>query len=198
MSNHESDGDWDPSRLRLTAGDQAPREPVIPGGRRKSSAAGKFIAGPLDVAWLSRARDLGVTALWVGLALWFIRGLRGSDSFLVSNLMIQDWGVLPDAKNRALRKLEMAGLIAIEHRGKRSPAVTLVVRSSTPDTRRHGVDLRVMGLSTAPNSPDDFGMNGDPRSTFQTISKKRERPPIAISERREHRSQKHERRRNRR
>jgi hypothetical protein len=72
-----------------------------------------------------------VTALWVGLALWFVRGLRGADSFLVSNLMMRDWGVLPDAKSRALRKLQKAGLIAIEARGKRSPLVTLLVAPSS-------------------------------------------------------------------
>jgi DNA-binding transcriptional ArsR family regulator len=41
--------------------------------------------------------------------------------------MMQEWGVQPDAKTRALRKLEKAGLIRIERRGKRSPRVTLVV-----------------------------------------------------------------------
>jgi hypothetical protein len=40
--------------------------------------------------------------------------------------MLQDWGIQPDAKTRALRKLEKAGLITIERRGKRSPQVTLV------------------------------------------------------------------------
>jgi hypothetical protein len=36
-------------------------------------------------------------------------------------------GVHPDAKTRALRVLEEAGLIAIERSGKRSPRVTLIV-----------------------------------------------------------------------
>jgi DNA-binding transcriptional ArsR family regulator len=99
-------------------------------GRRVSSVIGKFIAGPVDVDWLSQARKLGVTALWVGLSLWFLRGLKRSDSFIVSNLMMQEWDVLPDAKRRALRTLEKAGLIAIELRGKRSPRVTLVVQNS--------------------------------------------------------------------
>jgi DNA-binding transcriptional ArsR family regulator len=64
----------------------------------------------------------------VGLALWHIKGLRKADSFIVSNLMLREWGIEPDAKTRALRKLEEAGLIRIERRGKRSPQVTLVVR----------------------------------------------------------------------
>jgi DNA-binding transcriptional ArsR family regulator len=94
-------------------------------GRRIARVAGRFIKGPIDVAWLSQARKLGVTALWVGLALWFLKGLKGSDSFLVSNLIMQEWGVSSDAKSRALRTLKKAGLIAVERRGKRSPRVTL-------------------------------------------------------------------------
>jgi DNA-binding transcriptional ArsR family regulator len=61
------------------------------------------------------------------LALWHLKKLRQADTFIVSNLMMQDWGVQPDAKTRALRKLEKAGLIKIERQGKRSPQVTLIV-----------------------------------------------------------------------
>jgi hypothetical protein len=63
----------------------------------------------------------------VGLALWHIKGLRRADTFVVSNLMVREWGIQADAKRRALRKLEKAGLIKVERRGKRSPLVTLVV-----------------------------------------------------------------------
>jgi hypothetical protein len=94
-------------------------------GRRVSSIKGKFIAGPVDVSWVCQARRLGVTALFVGLALWHLKGLRKTDTFIVSNLMLQEWGILPDAKRRAIRALERAGLIKVERRGKRSPRVTL-------------------------------------------------------------------------
>jgi hypothetical protein len=129
MANHNSGGNWDPSSFRIGLGDVASKKVATRKGRRVSSVGGKFIAGPVDVNWMSRARKLGVTALWVGLSLWFLRGLKRSDSFVVSNLMMQEWDVLPDAKRRALRTLEKAGLITIELRGKRSPCVTLVVQS---------------------------------------------------------------------
>jgi hypothetical protein len=87
----------------------------------------------VDVVWLSRARKLGVTALWVGLGLWFLRGLRRSNSFTVSNLMMREWGVQPDAESRALRALEQAGLIIIARREKRSPRVTLVVGNTATE-----------------------------------------------------------------
>jgi DNA-binding transcriptional ArsR family regulator len=126
MSNHNSDrASWDPSNLVLD--DVAPPKTSNRKGRRVSSVRGRFIAGPIDIFWLSEARKLGVTALWVGLGLWFLRGLRHSDSFIVSNLIMHELGVQPDAKGRALRKLEKAGLITIEPRGKRSPRVILLM-----------------------------------------------------------------------
>jgi DNA-binding transcriptional ArsR family regulator len=118
---------WDPSYLQL---DQArvARLNGRPGrGRQVSPIRDKFIAGPIDVSWVCRAGRLGVKALLVGLALWHLRGLRRSNSFIVSNLMMREWGVQPDAKARALRALERSGLIRVERRGKRSPQVTLVV-----------------------------------------------------------------------
>jgi hypothetical protein len=83
--------------------------------------------------WLLQARRRGVTALLVGLALWHIKGLRKTDTFIVSNVMLQEWDIQPDAKRRALRALERAGLVKIERRGKRSPRVTLIERKGPLD-----------------------------------------------------------------
>jgi DNA-binding transcriptional ArsR family regulator len=55
--------------------------------------------------------------------------LLKADTFTISNLMLQEWGVQPDAKSRALRALERAGLIRVERRGKSSPRVALIVRA---------------------------------------------------------------------
>jgi DNA-binding transcriptional ArsR family regulator len=118
---------WDPSCLRL---DQTGVKRLQGGtrrGRQPSPIRDKFIAGPIDVSWVRQASLLGVKALLVGVALWHLKGLRRDNGFLVSNLMLQEWGIQPDAKTRALRKLEKAGLITIDRRGKRSPRVTLVV-----------------------------------------------------------------------
>jgi DNA-binding transcriptional ArsR family regulator len=103
-------------------------------GRRVSLVTGKFIAGPIPVSWVCQAKRLGVAALLVGLALWHIKGLRKSSTFTVSNLMLEEWGIQPDAKSRALRKLERAGLITVERQGKRSPQVTLLVKDSPSPT----------------------------------------------------------------
>jgi DNA-binding transcriptional ArsR family regulator len=120
---------WDPSSLRLTQDEVKRLQGGARRGRRASPIRGKFIAGPIDVLWVVRASQLGVKALLVGLALWHLKKLRRTDTFTVSNLMLQEWGVQPDAKTRALRALERAGLIGVERRGKRSPHVTLIVRN---------------------------------------------------------------------
>ena len=125
--NTKSNISWDPSRLRLKQNPVTRSQAIVRHGRRASPIQGKFIAGPVDVSWLCRASRLGVKALLVGLALWHIKGLRKAETFIVSNVMLQDWGIQPDAKRRALRSLERAGLIRVDRRGKRSPRVTIVV-----------------------------------------------------------------------
>jgi len=124
--NTDTGASWDPSRLQLDEGVAARLQGDPRQGRRSSPIKGKFIAGPVDVSWVCGASHLGVKALLVGLALWHIRGLRKADTFIVSNVMLDEWGIKPDAKRRALQKLERAGLVRIARRGKRSPQVTLL------------------------------------------------------------------------
>ena len=125
--NTNTNANWDPSRLRLNQVWVARSQGAARRGRRTSPIDGKFIAGPVNVSWVIKASRLGVKALLVGMALWHLRGLRKADTFIVSNLILRDWGILPDAKRRALRKLEEAGLIRVARNQKRSPEVTLVV-----------------------------------------------------------------------
>jgi DNA-binding transcriptional ArsR family regulator len=122
---------WDPHCLRLGQDDVACLQAGTRRGRQPSPIRDKFIAGPVDVSWVCQASRLGVKALLVGLALWHLKGLRRSNSFIISNLMVEEWKIRPDAKRRALRKLEKAGLITVERQGKRSPRVTLVVRNTS-------------------------------------------------------------------
>jgi hypothetical protein len=132
MSNNTNiNKGWDPSRLRLDQPQLNHLQGATGQGRRAPPIKGKFIAGPIDVLWVRQARQLGVGALFVGLALWHLKGLRKADTFIVSNLMLQEWGILPDAKRRALRALERAGLIKVERQGKRSPWVTLVAANNS-------------------------------------------------------------------
>src|SRR5215204_5312906 len=103
MSNNNYAMTWDPSKLQLTTSFSRPTA-VRASCPRPSRDY--FIKGPVNIAWLSRARALGVTALWVGLIIWHLRGMRGSDTIVLSNKKTRELNVLPDAKSRALRKLE--------------------------------------------------------------------------------------------
>jgi DNA-binding transcriptional ArsR family regulator len=122
---NEYAGSWDPARFRVQLDAVTPVQGVKRKAHRASPIRGKFIAGPINVDWVCQAARLGRTALLVGLALWHLRGPRRSDTFIVSNVLLADWGVQPDAKRRALLKLERAGLITVQRQGKRSPQVTL-------------------------------------------------------------------------
>lgn len=145
---------WDPGRLRLSQDGVRRSQGGIRRGRRASPIRGKFIAGPIDVSWVVQAGRLGVKALLVGLALWHLKKLRQADTFIVSNLMLQEWGIQPDAKTRALRKLEKAGLIRIKRRGKHSPQVTLVVGNRVQGGKvAAAVSSGQLGVPLVPSNP---------------------------------------------
>jgi DNA-binding transcriptional ArsR family regulator len=131
MSPLYSNMGWDPSHLRLDQHGVKASQGSSRKGRRVSPVRDQFIAGPIGVPWVREAGRLGIKALLVGLLLWYLKGLRKSNTFTVSNLMAKEWGIAPDAKSRALKKLEKAGLISIERRGKRSPQVTLLIPGNT-------------------------------------------------------------------
>ena len=144
LTNNSSN--WDPRRLRL---DQVERsQGGTHHGRKVSPVQGKFIAGPIPVSWVCQAGRLGVKTLLVGLALWHIKGLRKSNTFIVSNLMLGEWEIQPDAKSRALRKLERAGLIRVERRGKRSPKVTILISEVIEQPHPPTSDVELPGCAS--------------------------------------------------
>jgi hypothetical protein len=100
-------------------------EPLMPG-----APYSHYILGPIDVAWAIRAAKFGVTALLVGLAVWGCyrqrRNRRNDERNAVPNVALVNWSISPDTKCRVLHKLEGAGLIEVERRGKHSPRVTIV------------------------------------------------------------------------
>jgi len=118
---------WNPSLLSLDESLMKLAKTHDGGGRQVSSVKAKFIKGPISTVWLIQASKLGVTPLLLGLVLWYLCGLRKSRTVQISNVTCREWGIKPDAKRRALLKLERAGLVAVERTEKTSPKVTLVV-----------------------------------------------------------------------
>jgi hypothetical protein len=75
--------------------------------------------------WLRQARKLSYPALWTGLILWHLAGLKKRASFPFSNYEAAPWGISRQTKYKTLAALEKAGLIEIKQEGHRAPIVTL-------------------------------------------------------------------------
>jgi hypothetical protein len=65
-------------------------------------------------------------ALAVGVALWFLRGVRRSYTVTLGSATLEQFGVDRFAKYRALKNLEQAGLVRVKRRRKKNPVVTIL------------------------------------------------------------------------
>jgi hypothetical protein len=86
----------------------------------------KFLKGPIPWSWLSKGASLKGQTLHVGLALWFLAGMKRSQSVALSNSVLQDLGVSRYSGYRALQVLEGAGLISVDRHTGRNPVVTIL------------------------------------------------------------------------
>jgi DNA-binding transcriptional ArsR family regulator len=86
----------------------------------------RFLKGPVPMSWLAAAARLPGKALAVGIALWRLAGATKSQTILLSTTEVVPLGVDRNAKSRALRVLEQAGLVSVERRPGRLPRVTIL------------------------------------------------------------------------
>ena len=78
---------------------------------------GAFIKGPIPLRWAATAARLSPSkAAATGVAIWYLAGLRKSNTFILPNGLLGNFGVGPQAKYRCLKALEDAGLITVEYR----------------------------------------------------------------------------------
>ena len=110
-----------PERLHnaLTRDSKKPRKPKGRGGF--------FLKGPVPIQWLGQAAQLGGKCLAVGVVLWFLCGLKRTNTVAVEHKWLAVFGVARDAASRCLHQLENAGLIAVRRRPGCSPIVTVSV-----------------------------------------------------------------------
>jgi hypothetical protein len=87
---------------------------------------GKFLRGPVPWDWLAKAAKLPGKALHVGLALWRLSGATKSDTVRLSNVELDAMGVDRNAKSRALKHLEQAGLVRVSQAPGQAPVVTII------------------------------------------------------------------------
>lgn len=100
-------------------------------GRPKKKLAGHrapFLRGPIPLAWLARAHEAGGSALAVGLALWFVRGVsKKAGPVKVDSSTRRRFGLSRDQTRHGLRALEAAGLIRYVVRGRGHCAVVEIL-----------------------------------------------------------------------
>lgn len=79
---------------------------------RPSSAIGKFISGPIPLAWIMQANALPGKANAVAIALWFLAGVKKTKTFRLTGQVQEIACCTRQSFYKALDRLEIAGLIA--------------------------------------------------------------------------------------
>jgi hypothetical protein len=85
-----------------------------------------FLKDAVPLLWLETAARLPGRSLHAGIALWCVGGVRRSLSVPLSNIAGDRFGLSRNAKYRALRWLETAGLISVQRKMGRAPIVTIL------------------------------------------------------------------------
>ena len=112
----------DPSRFRLSSRLGTRSSTRLP----RPKAGERFLKGPIPMDWLSAAARLPGKSLHVAIAIWFTASLNKSATVPLSNLAGLPFGLDRNAKYRALKWLELEGLISVDRNPGRSPIVTLM------------------------------------------------------------------------
>jgi len=85
-----------------------------------------FLKGPIPLSWLKAAFRLPGKSPHVGIVIWYRAGLEKSGTIRLGNGVLEQFGIKPDAKRRALLHLEKAGLIRVQREPNKNPLVTLL------------------------------------------------------------------------
>lgn len=93
---------------------------------------GRFLCGPIPMAWLDEARRQRGKAIHVAIELWHWSGVRKSKTVRLNLSRMIRFGVTRPTASRALQDLESAGLVKVERLPGRAPLVTILDVSSVP------------------------------------------------------------------
>ena len=102
--------------------------PSAPTGKRKSPIKDPFLRGPIPMEWLSSASALCKSALLVGLALWFLRGVMGKQCPVkFTSAARRSMRLTREQSRRGIPALEAAGLLRVVKGGRgRCPVVEIL------------------------------------------------------------------------
>lgn len=100
-----------------------------------------FLRGPIPLACLAAAGQLGGKALHIGVYVWHLAGLHDSLTVKLSTTRLGQMGVTRQAAYRALAALEHGRLLSVERRPGCNPVVTLILRSHAAPATSTAPDL---------------------------------------------------------
>ena len=100
--------------------------PKPPKKSRKPRLNDNFLKGPIPIGWFMKACSLSGKASQIGVALWYLSGLRKNSTVILANGLLERFHISRQAKYRCLKALEGVGLIAVEGRKDRNPRVTIL------------------------------------------------------------------------
>lgn len=93
---------------------------------RSKRMVGRFIRGPIPLAWLVAATGAGTKSLNVALALWHQDGMKRGESFRVTPGVLAPFSVSPRTARQTLARFESLGLVTVEFARGRGPLVTIL------------------------------------------------------------------------
>lgn len=107
---------------------------------RKAEA--KFIWAKIPFGWMWQANRLPGKAAHVGLALWFLSGVKKATTFKLTAEAVDLAGCGRKALYAGLASLERANLIAVVRRSGARPLVTLITTSAESTTQSGAHDAQ--------------------------------------------------------
>jgi hypothetical protein len=116
-------GNIDQLRLPETS---SPKTARSPRPAKRPLQREPFLKGPIPWKWLCIAAQCGGKTLPVAVALWHIVGLEKRSRVQLRGKVLKSLGITRQATNRALDKLERAGLVKLGRRNGCRAAVTVI------------------------------------------------------------------------
>jgi hypothetical protein len=113
-------------RLTLPTSQKRPTKPVWQQKPPHHKPGEKFLKGPVPLSWLLRVAQLPGKSLHVGVAIWFLAGLKNTRDISLPNALLKRFGINRNAKYRSLAWLERNQLIAVERHSGRNPVITIL------------------------------------------------------------------------
>jgi hypothetical protein len=102
--------------------------PPVPTRKQASPRRDPFLRGPVPLEWLARACKLPKSAVAVGLALWFLRGVRGTHGPVkVTSAVRRVMQLTNEQARRGVHALSGAGLVRVVKGGRGHCAVVEIV-----------------------------------------------------------------------